>query len=71
MLQALSAKLSGRILKAAREQQHEIDAEEQEHERVQVWRKGGRWVEILHGTGKEQSLPDWKALALVHIGFST
>ena len=38
--QALSAKLSGRIMKAAREQQEEIDAEEQEqdegHERVQV-----------------------------------
>ena len=38
-VQTLSAKMSGRIMKAARDQQEEIDAEEQEHEgqeRVQV-----------------------------------
>ncbi len=36
-MQALSAKISGRILKAARDQQEEIDAEEDEgRERVQV-----------------------------------
>ena len=57
VLQALSAKLSGRILKAAREQQHEIDAEEQEQdgrERVQVGRRGLRWVESMqeHGFGE-------------------
>ena len=44
-VQTLSAKMSGRIMKAARDQQEEIDAEEQEHEgqeRVQVRAAGHR-----------------------------